>query len=398
MLADSTARARVDGTYGRKNWVTILSRLIGKRLASALLGPLAVAVGLQPTTLAAPWIIDTDMGTDDWIALLYFARQKNATVKAITVSGNGLSQCPAARDNASSLFRLAAPNSPTPPISCGSTQSLDGYASYPQLWRQGSNNMLGQRLPAPAASVLDADLDSTALLAKTLRESTKPIKILTIGTMTNLATALIAEPALKTKIDEVVAMAGAVDTGGNVRVHGFTDDNPNQAAEWNLYIDPVAASIVFSTGIKIRLVPLDVTNKIPLTRSFADRFQLKAQSPDGRVLSNWFSQLIKPELGEYFHWDPLAAALALNPELCKRSSIRHLMVVATKDADQTSPPYGSALKQPVLNWQGKPRNILDRTRAGSLMDDPKGEAIEVCHEAHIKLFEDSLIEAFTSQP
>ena len=363
-----------------------------------LLTSLAVSVSLaSPVAQAAPWIIDTDMGTDDWIALLFFARQQRETIAAITVSGNGLSHCPAGRDDAASLLRLSDPKAPIPPIGCGSNQPLDGFASYPQLWRQGSDQLMGQKLPATTQSVIDADLDSTALLARTLRQTNQPVRILSIGTMSNLASVLSAEPALKRKIAEVVSMAGAVDVPGNVRVHGFTEGDPNDKAEWNLYIDPVAAEIVFSAGLPIRLVPLDATNKVPLTRAFVDRFRRETVGPDANVVSNWFAQLLKPDLGEYFHWDPLAAALALRPELCKRLETRHLRVMASIDPDQRSQPFEAASTQSVLNWQGQPRRILDRKTAGALINDSRSHPVQVCLEADGAAFEETLIQAFTSK-
>jgi pyrimidine-specific ribonucleoside hydrolase len=337
------------------------------------------------------------MGADDWIALLFFARQQREAIAAITVSGNGLSHCPAGRDNAASLLRLSGPKAPMPPIGCGSNQPLDGFVSYPQLWRQGSDQMMEQRLPATTKAVIDADLDSTALLARTLRQAKQPMRILTIGTMSNLARVLTAESVLKSKIAEVVSMAGAVDVPENVRVHGFTEGNPNGKAEWNLYIDPVAAEIVFSAGLPIRLVPLDATNKVPLTRAFVDRFRRETVGADANVVSNWFAQLLKPELGEYFHWVPMAAVLALRPELCQRLETRNLRVMASTDPDQRSQPFEEASKQSVLNWQGQQRRILDRKAAGALINDSRSQPVRVCLKADGAAVEETLIQAFTSK-
>jgi len=359
---------------------------------------LALTIGGGPAGAETDsWIIDTDMGTDDWIALLYFARQNNAAIKAITVSGNGLSHCPAGRDNASSLLRLSNAQKELPPIGCGMNQPLDGMASYPQLWRQGSDQMMGQKLPTPGKTTVDNDLDSTALLAQTLRQAKKPIRILTIGTMSNLASVLTADPGLKRQIREVISMAGAVDVSGNIRVHGFTEGNPNTKAEWNLYIDPVAAEIVFSAGLPMRLVPLDATNKVPLTREFVDRFRRETNGTDAKAINNWFAQLLKPELGEYFHWDPMAAVLALHPELCRRSETRHLRVIAAADPDQRRQPFEATSKQSVLNWQGQPRRILDRRAAGALVNDPKGHPVQVCLEADGPGVETALISAFANR-
>ena len=397
-LIGQLAQACSDATMPFLNMPRALKRPSSPALLPMLLMSLAVNVSVaSPAAKAAPWIIDTDMGTDDWIALLFFARQQRESITAITVSGNGLSHCQAGRDNAASLLRLSDPNAPMPPIGCGSNQPLDGFASYPQPWRRGSDQMMGQTLPAPAKAVVDADLDSTALLALTLRQAKEPMRILTIGTMSNLASVLTAEPALKSKIFEVVSMAGAVDVPGNVRVHGFTEGNPNGKAEWNLYIDPVAAQIVFSAGLPIRLVPLDATNKVPLTRAFVDRFHRETVGADANVVSNWFAQLLKPEMGEYFHWDPMAAVLALRPELCQRLERRNLRVMASADPDQRSQPFEAASKQPVLNWQGQPRRILDRKAAGALINDSRSHPVQVCLKADGAAVEETLIQAFTSK-
>lgn len=348
------------------------------------------------TSKAASWIIDTDMGTDDWIAILYAAGQLKGDIKAITVVGNGLSHCPAGRDNASRLLQLLNP-ALSIPIACGGEYPLDGFASYPPPWRQGSDAMMGLQLPAPAQPVRDADLASSALLAESLRQSKAPISLLMIGTMTNLATVLTAEPVLKAKIKEVVAMAGAVDVPGNVRVHNFTADNPNVTAEWYLYVDPIAARIVFESGIPIRLVPLDVTNSIPLTPAFVQRFRRETSGAAAAAVNNWFSQLLKPQLGEYFHWDPLAAVVALNPGLCS-SEVRTLRVLADPDPVATAKPYGDPNKQPLLNWQGVPRAVLNLRNAGALISDPNGTPINVCMKVDAQAFEDKLIQGFRVNP
>jgi pyrimidine-specific ribonucleoside hydrolase len=368
-----------------------------KHWRQSVLGAIAALVSIHGNVaVAAPWIIDTDMGADDWIAILYAAKRLEGRIAAITVSGNGLSHCPAGRDNASSLLKLLNPSATTP-VGCGSESPLDGFANYPQLWRQGSDAMMGQSLPKPSQAVLDSDLESTALLAKSLREAKAPIPILTLGTMTNLASVLTVEPGLKSKIKEVVVMAGAVDVPGNVRVHNFTEDNPNTKAEWNLYIDPVAARIVFEAGLPIRLVPLDVTNSIPLTAKFVKRFRSETTGAAAQVVGRWFEQLLKPELGEYYHWDPLAAVVALNPSLCS-TTIRRVKVLANVDANPTARPYDSPHKHPLLNWRGELRQVLDLQHAGDLIGHPQGKPVQICMKVNAKAFEDKLIEGFQASP
>ncbi|MBM5799326.1 MAG: hypothetical protein FJ077_00470 [Cyanobacteria bacterium K_DeepCast_35m_m2_023] len=102
-------------------------------------------------------------------------------------------------------------------------------------------------------------------------------------------------------------------------------------------------------------------------------------------------------MGEYFHWDPMAAVLALRPELCRRLETRHLRVLASTDPDQRSQPFEAAGKQSLLNWQGQPRRILDRKAAGALINDSRSHPVRVCLEADGGAVEDTLIQAFTSK-
>lgn len=71
-------------------------------------------------------------------------------------------------------------------IGSSSIYSLDGYASYPRVWRRGGDAILGFTLPSISQSIRDEDFESSALLANSLRKSPAPVSILTIGTMTNL--------------------------------------------------------------------------------------------------------------------------------------------------------------------------------------------------------------------
>lgn len=205
-------------------------------------------------------IIDPDMGNDDWIAIAYLLKAKDIDIKAITASGNGLSSCPAAAMNARYLLKLAGKDSI--PVSCGSDWPLDGYNSYPILWRSKANSMMDLRPVQPENA--ESEIDSVQLIVDTLLNSESPITILSIGAMTNIASALKADPKVKNKIDRVVAMAGAINVPGNLQVHGFTEQIPNKLAEWNVWIDPVAAKYVFNSGVPITLVPLDTTNRLHL--------------------------------------------------------------------------------------------------------------------------------------
>lgn len=91
-------------------------------------------------------------------------------------------------------------------------------------------------------------------MAKTLRESAEPVTIVSTGPQTNVALLLNSHPELHSKIARIVIMGGAMGLG-----------NWTPAAEFNIYVDPEAAEIVFQSGIPVVMAGLDVTHKAQFT-------------------------------------------------------------------------------------------------------------------------------------
>ena len=341
-----------------------------------------------------PLIIDTDMGTDDWLAISYIAQNQNIDLLGITIVGNGLASCEYAGRNAQHLLSMSLRNA-NKPIGCGSNWPMDGYASYPKIWRETGADMMGEM--AKSSTPPQRFPDGPTLLAQLLRTSQVPVNILAIGSMTNIATVITVEPELKSKIQRIYSMGGAVKTGGNLRVHGFTDHHHNTRAEWNYYIDPVAAKIVFDSGVPITLVPLDATNKVPLTRGFIDRMNRSSQQPLEAFTHRIFENVVKSTTnGEYFHWDPLTAAVAANPDLCDEVRDIKLDVVADIGKDKGLPNGQPAEFFPLLNAIGKKRNPLNEQAAGATVMADHGKPIQVCLHVDASRFENNFIETLRS--
>lgn len=337
-----------------------------------------------------PLIIDTDMGTDDWLAIAYIAQNAHVDLRGITIVGNGLASCAYASQNAQYLLSKSTRNA-NKPVGCGSNWPLDGFASYPKIWRETGADMMGEKKPGVITG--KQDWDGPTLLAHLLRESQEPVDILAIGSMTNIATAIRAEPNLKSKIRRIISMGGAVTTGGNLRVHGFTDHHPNTKAEWNYYIDPVAAKIVFESGVQILLVPLDATNKVPLTKDFISRLDNRNPNPLEAFAHRIFKNIVQSTTnGEYFHWDPLTAAIAAHPELCDLVNEKKLTVVTDKGRD-TGLPNGQPKELfPLINAVGQKRNALSESAAGATVLSERGQPIQVCMHVEAAKFENNFIE------
>src|SRR5205823_9733240 len=121
--------------------------------------------------------------------------------------------------------------------------------------------------------------------------------------LTNLGEALRRRaPA----VTEIVIMGGAVRVPGNRADGGYFKTN-NTAAEWNIFHDPLAAEIVFHSGVNIRMIPLDATNKVPIDIAFLLEVS-RIRTPAARLVTQILEterSLIEKKM--FFAWDPLAA-------------------------------------------------------------------------------------------
>ena len=257
---------------------------------------------------AQPIIIDTDMAADDWMAILYLLQRSDVDVKAITVAGTGEAHCGPGVQNALNLVALAG--RPEMPIACGRETPLKGNHTFPTSWRQSVDNLLGLSLPKNGQN--PSGTSAVELLTRMILGSSRRVQLIALGPLTNVAEALEAQPSLAGKVT-VTIMGGAVHVPGNV---GPSSNIDNAVAEWNIYVDPHAATLVFSSGAAITLVPLDATNHAPVTMNFFRGLERDRTTPAAefiyRVLTQKESDI---RSGGYYFWDPLAAAIATQESL-----------------------------------------------------------------------------------
>ena len=290
------------------------------------LGPVAVegAVATQPPlptitphaappvpTNPKPVIIDTDMGADDWMALLYLLQRPELSIQAITVSGTGLSHCGPGIRHAQGLVAVAG-HAPLP-IACGRETPLAGNHTFPEGWRTAADTLMSTSIELPEGQNTASGETAVELLSAVIQASPSKVTVLVLGPLTNLAELFQAEPSVKDKIEALTIMGGAVHVPGNL---GAEMRGDNQAAESNIYIDPKAANIVFASGVPLTLVPLDATNQVPITPEFYRQLEASQLTPEAR----WIYDLFTKEQGYfqssfYFFWDPLAAALLTDESL-----------------------------------------------------------------------------------
>jgi purine nucleosidase len=257
-------------------------------------------------------LIDTDAGIDDLLALCFVLNQSAYNIAAITVV-NGLAHVEAGATNILRILQLA--NRLDIPVYKGAVKPSPGGTDFPEDWRKTADELPGVDLPSTSVRPKE---DAIGYLAQCF-SSNVPATLLALGPQTNLAKALSSNGNRKSGIDQMIMMGGAVFVEGNV-----TGD---PSAEWNIFEDPNAAAAVFSSGMPIRMVPLDATQYVPIDQSFLNAAQ-KFTSPLGKVVSQLLTLGYTSNDGDYFAWDPLAAVSVTVPTVVTAQSL-DIQIVTT---------------------------------------------------------------------
>lgn len=247
-------------------------------------------------------IIDCDPGVDDAIALMLALRSPELAVQAITVvAGNvplTLTQRNA-RQICELLGRIEVPiyaGCPRPMV-----RSLVTAEEV-----HGKTGLEGVTLPEPSMPLQSAH--AVSCLIEMLRATAEPFTIATLGPLTNIAVALVQAPDIAEKIERLVMMGG-----------GITHGNITPVAEFNMYVDPHAAQVVFEADIPITLMSLDVTHQVLTTPARLEAIRTMGNSVSdvaAAVLSH-YGKADEQKLGTDgapLH-DPCVIAYLLRPDL-----------------------------------------------------------------------------------
>ncbi len=255
----------------------------------------------------SPVIIDTDAGSDDLMAIAFLLSRKDVTIEAITIV-DGLAHVPAGAANVLRLLQLAGATGV--PVYPGAGEPLERTAPFPAEWRRTSDTLPGVKLPA--ARRKPEKRRATDFLVARLGVPGRPVSILALGPLTNLGDAFRRAPQCVRSVTELVIMGGAVGVRGNLDDGGFFKTT-NTTAEWNLFHDPLAAEIVFNSGVSMRMIPLDATNRVPIDTAFLQELS-RARTPLAEVVAQILETerpLIEQKI--FFAWDPLAAVALVDP-------------------------------------------------------------------------------------
>jgi len=211
-------------------------------------GPSASPTGASPNSGPSRVIIDTDPGTDDAFALLLAMRSPELKIEAITpVAGN----VPLELTLPNALRMVEVAGRTDIPVAAGAKTPLVRRLVTAE-YAHGNNGLGGAVFPEPKIKPIPEP--AAEFIRHVVRGHPGEVTLITLGPLTNVARALLSDPELTGMIKGLVMMGGSL-SGGNI----------TPAAEFNVYVDPEAARIVFQSGIPLTMVGLDVTRKVPLT-------------------------------------------------------------------------------------------------------------------------------------
>ncbi|MBN9309371.1 nucleoside hydrolase [Devosia sp.] len=260
--------------------------------------------------MARKIIIDTDPGQDDAVAiLLALASPEDFEVLGIVAVAGNVTLAQNAR-NALKVVELSG------------RKDIAVYAGCERPMRRtlvtaehvhGETGLDGPDLPLPKLK-LEEQHGIDYLIETLLAHEEKTVTLACLGPLTNVAMAMVKEPRIIPRIQEIVLMGGGYFEMGNI----------TPAAEFNIYVDPDAADVVMRSGVPITMVPLDVTHMMQSTKprlerirglgnkagaavydmlSFSERFDLKKYESEGAPLHDpcVMAYMLKPDLFQGRH-------------------------------------------------------------------------------------------------
>jgi purine nucleosidase len=289
-------------------------------------------------------IIDTDPGQDDAVAILLALASPEIDVLGITaVAGNvplGLTE-----KNARRICELAGKAGTK--VFAGAVRPLVRHLVTAEEVH-GKTGLDGPDLPDPIMPLQEQH--AVDFIIETLmREERGSVTLCPLGPLTNIALALIRQPEIAGRIKEIVLMGGGFFEGGNT----------TPTAEFNIYVDPHAADVVFRSGVPIVMMPLDVTHKALTTKKRVAAFHAlgtKVGTATAQMLE-FFERFDEAKYGSDggpLH-DPCVIAYLIQPKLFSGREVN----VSIETASELT------MGMSVIDWWG----VTKRPKNATVMRD-----------------------------
>ena len=296
-------------------------------------------------------LIDADPGQDDAVAILLAlaARDRLDLLAVTTVAGN----VPVAQTTRNALAICDLAGRPDIPVHAGADRPLV-FPLETAEFVCGPDGLAGASLPAPSRAATPGHAVD-AIVERLRREPADTITLCALGPLTNLALAFRLAPDIVDRVKRIVLMGGALGLG-----------NMTPAAEFNSYVDPHAAAIVFGCGRPISMFGLGVTHQALAAPDQLERLAA-LESATGRAVHGWLTRPraggVGPAGGGHPMHDPCVIAWVLWPDLFSgRDCFVEVETGAGALRGRTTIDWNGRLKRPANAW------VADGLQAGPLFD------------------------------
>jgi purine nucleosidase/pyrimidine-specific ribonucleoside hydrolase len=271
-------------------------------------------------------IVDCDPGIDDSVAILFALSHPLLNIRAITaVSGNLLADT--CSNNARKILHLSGRDEARQiPVARGPLRPL--VRPYPRDPFSHGADGLGDLGITDDGGLAETGQFAADLILETVEKyKNEGVSIICLGPLTNIALALMKDPALPSKVSEVYHIGGSFgfNNAGSVRATGG-----NPVSEWNVYVDPEAADIVYKANFNFIALGLDITTRPDIELSAEHRARLREGAKDiqGGACPQFLLDVVNfGESRQFASWccliDSVAVAIAIDPALvvCEEISV-----------------------------------------------------------------------------
>jgi inosine-uridine nucleoside N-ribohydrolase len=283
-----------------------------------------------------PIIIDCDPGHDDAIALLLALASPEVELLGVTtVAGNATLD----KTTRNALVTLELAGRSDVPVAAGSEQPL----RRPLVTAEhvhGTTGLDGPHISDPSTPA--HALGAVPFLVELLQAAETPVTLIPVGPLTNIARLLTGHPEVIDRIERIVLMGGAIGLG-----------NITPAAEFNIFVDPEAAAVVFGAPIEVTMIGLDVTHHARLGPAHADA--LRQAGRCGRFVAellDYFIPNYRRRMG--FDGAPIHDALAVARVIWPDLVSTELLAV---EIDTTDGPSAGRTLVDRYRVTGRPPNV-----------------------------------------
>ena len=266
------------------------------------------------------FLIDTDTASDDAVALVMAAKHPEVRIEAVTlVAGNVTVE--QGLQNALYTLELCEVEAP---VFQGAAKPILQPLKTAQFvhGKDGMGDVgldLRGRFPKPG-NAIDVIVD-------TINQFPNEIELVTLGPLTNIAIALLKDPTIAKKVKQCVVMGGVGQGPGNI----------TPVSEFNIWVDPEAARIVFSSGMKIKMVGWDITTKFAYFRQEDEQKIRAMHTPLAQFAMDIQKAVIKftsqtSSLQGFHLPDPIAMAVAIDPGIATKIIQTNVEVICSDNS------------------------------------------------------------------